>query len=70
MGMNIFRHAFYECIEWKLGICKLVAISISDDWMVDPMIIYDEMTIAKALDINNIFKNIMGKSTQWVQISQ
>jgi hypothetical protein len=39
-------------------------MSISDDWMVDLMIIYIEKTIAKALDINDIIKNIMGMSTQ------
>ena len=45
-------------------------MSIGDDWMVNLIIIYIEKTIAKALDINDIIKNIMGISTQWVQISQ
>ena len=34
------------------------------------MIIYTEMTTAKALDINNIIEKIMGMSARWVQISQ
>ena len=33
------------------------------------MIIYIQKVIAKALDFDDIFKNIMGMSTQWVQIS-
>ena len=33
---------------------------IDDDWMVDLMIIYIGKTIAKALDINDIIKNIYG----------
>jgi hypothetical protein len=33
---------------------------IGDDWMVDLMIIYIEKSIAKALDINDIIKKIMG----------
>jgi hypothetical protein len=39
-------------------------MSIGDDWMVNLIIIYIEKTIAKALDINDIIKNIMGISTQ------
>jgi hypothetical protein len=34
------------------------------------MIVYIKKTIAKALDVNDIIKNIMGMSAQWVQISQ
>ena len=45
-------------------------MSIGDDWLVDLMIIYIEKTIAKALDINDIIKKIIGISTQRVQISQ
>ena len=56
----IFCNVYYECIEGKLGICLLLVMSIDDDWMVDLMIIYIEKTIAKALDINNIIKNIWG----------
>jgi hypothetical protein len=33
------------------------------------MIIYIKKVIAKALDFNDIIKNIMGMSAQWVQIS-
>ena len=35
-------------------------MSIDDDWIVDLVIIYIEMTIAKALDINDIIKKIWG----------
>ena len=65
-----FRDVFNECIEGKLGICLLLAMSISDDWIVDLMIIYISKTIAKALDTNNIIKKFMGMSAQWVHISQ
>ena len=37
--------------------------------MVNLMIIYIEKTIAKALDINDIIKKIMGMVARWVQIS-
>jgi hypothetical protein len=33
-------------------------MSTGDDWMVDLMIIYIKKTIAKALDINNIIKEL------------
>jgi hypothetical protein len=46
----------------KSGICLLLATSIGDDWTVDLMIIYIEKSIAKALDIIDIIKNIMWKS--------
>jgi hypothetical protein len=39
-------------------------MSIGDDWMVNLIIIYIEKTIAKALDINDIIKNIMGISAR------
>ena len=45
-------------------------MSISNEWMVDLIIIHIKKTIAKALDINDIIKTIMGMSAQWVQISQ
>jgi hypothetical protein len=51
---------YNEFIEGKLGICLLLVMSIDDDWMVDLMIIYIEKIIAKALDINNIFKKTYG----------
>jgi hypothetical protein len=35
-------------------------MSIGDDWMIDLMIIYIKKAIAKALDINDIPKKIMG----------
>ena len=38
--------------------------------MVDLMIIYIEVAIAKALDFNGIPKNIMGMLAPWVQMSQ
>ena len=37
---------------------------IGDDWMVDLMIIYIKKIIAKALDINDIIKKIMGMSAR------
>ena len=39
-------------------------LTIGDGWMVNLMIIYIEKTIAKALDINDIIKNIMGMSAR------
>lgn len=52
----------YECIEGKSDICLLLVMFISDDWMVDLMIIY----IAKALNIDVIIKKIMGMWARWV----
>jgi hypothetical protein len=37
---------------------------IGDVWMVDLMIIYIEKTIAKALDINDVMKKVMGMLAQ------
>jgi hypothetical protein len=37
---------------------------IGEDWMVNLMIIYIKKVIAKALDFNDIIKNIMGMSAQ------
>jgi hypothetical protein len=37
---------------------------IGEDWMVNLMIIYIKKIIAKALDFNDIIKNIMGMSAQ------
>ena len=65
-----FCNVFYECIEGKLAIYLLLAMSIGDDWVVDLMIIYIEKTIAKALDINDFMNFFTGMSTQQVQISQ
>jgi hypothetical protein len=56
----LFCNLYKECIEGKLGICLLLVMSIDDDWIVDLVIIYIEMTIAKALDINDIIKKIWG----------
>jgi hypothetical protein len=59
----LFRNAYYECIEGKLGVYLLLVMSIDDDWMVGLMIIYIEKTIAKALDVNNNIKK-NGMSTR------
>ena len=56
----LFRNVFYKCIEGKAGLSLLLAMSIGDDWMVNMMIIYIEKIIAKALDINDIFKFLRG----------
>jgi hypothetical protein len=40
--------------------CLLLAMSIDNDWLVNMMIICIVKTIAKALDINDIIKNIKG----------
>ena len=69
-GKTIAVLFHYECIEGKSGIWLLFVMCIGDDWMLDLMIIYIEKTIAKALDINDIIKNIMGMSARWVQVSQ
>ena len=53
-------NVFYKCIEGKSGIRLLLAMFISDYWMVNLMIIYIEKIIAKALEINNIIKKYMG----------
>jgi hypothetical protein len=58
----LFRNVFHECIEGKTGICLLLAMFIGDDWMVNLMIICIEKTIAKALDINDNIKKVMGMS--------
>jgi len=47
-------------MEGKLGICLLLAMFIGEDWMVNLMIIYIKKIIAKALDFQDIIKNIMG----------
>jgi hypothetical protein len=57
-------NVFYKCIEGKLGICLLLAMFIGEDWMVNLMIIYSKKIIVKALDFNDIIKNIMGMSAQ------
>ena len=62
-------NVFYKGIEGKLGICLLLATFIGEDWMANLVIIYIKTIIAKALDFNDIIKNIMGMSAQWVQIS-
>jgi hypothetical protein len=53
-------NVLYKCIEGKLGISLLLAMFIGEDWMVNLMIIYIKKVIAKALDFNDIIKNIMG----------
>ena len=63
-------HVFYKCIEGKSGIRLLLAMFISDHWMVNLMIIYIEKIIAKALEINNIFLKFMGMLARWIQISR
>ena len=69
MPIVLFWNVFYECIEGKLGICLLLAMSIDGDWMVNMMIIYIKKTIAKVLDVNDIIKFFMGMSAWWVQTS-
>ena len=57
-----FNNVFYEYIEGKSGIYLLLVMSIGNDWMINLMIIFIEKTIAKALDINDIIRKIMGMS--------
>ena len=63
---NVFSQYFLRMLWRKVG----HVLTIGDGWMVNLMIIYIEKTIAKALDINDIIKNIMGMSARWVQIFQ
>ena len=58
--MVFFFNVFYECVEGNSGIFLQSVMYIGDDWMVDLMIFYIEMTIAKALDIHDNIKKIMG----------
>jgi len=58
MTIVIFCNVSYKCIEGKSGICLLLTMFISDDWIVDLMIIYIKKTLAEALDINGIIKNL------------
>jgi hypothetical protein len=55
-------NVLYKCIEGKSGTCLLLAMFIGEDWMVNLMIICIKKIIAKALDFNDIIKNIMGMS--------
>jgi hypothetical protein len=60
----LFRNVFYARIKGKSGIFLLLAMSIGSDWMVDLMIIYIGKTSAKAFDIDDIIKKIMGMSAR------
>jgi hypothetical protein len=57
-------NVFYKCIEGKSSICSLLAMFIGEDWMVNLIIIYIKIIIAKALDLNDITNRFMGISTQ------
>jgi hypothetical protein len=57
---NVSTSALKECQAFAYCWRSLLTMSIDDAWMVNLMIIYIEKTVAKALDINNIIKKIMG----------
>ena len=64
MTTILFGNVFYKCIEEKSSLYLLLVMFIGDDWMVVLLIIYIEKIIAKALNIDNIIKKIMGISAR------
>jgi hypothetical protein len=53
-------NVFCKCIEGKSGICLLLAMFTTKDWMINLMIIYIKKIIAKALDFDDIIKFFYG----------